>query len=525
MGQIVFDLFDHQNTIYHRTAMGGLASTIAAWRGNQPKGIKASFDMSQIVIDYDDIYFEEEAKKKAESSSKKRAVKVSSNNVLEAVIDCILKASFKVTEEGFIDIVGHRIPSNDLDTKIAIHNCISISFLQHGKKRPLNKSLPGKIMIEGLDDDKYGFYSYKPVLNYNLQKDFKINSNFDTVGQDCIPGVYEGAFCHFQASWKDLFLLRYVIAGSFLYSVDRNCCIVFSAVNDLEKFVKFVYCLNCQNVKFSKNECSVSDAILSIDLVEHLGGSSIFARDCIDELYVLEMGKVAWLGKEQKNRKAIIDTDLEFDNLALYKQARTMLRKELRLSSVKSEGYYVLCLDTFCSFLAKNIVEKRHWAFRLNKYCSEKIGKMLNFDLLRQFKRKEINKMINLIEDKTDKLFIEVCQKLLERHYAEWYSSGKSPKTIDSKIDAIRCKINGFKTTEQYRKWFIHRFCSVSNGYSIDIIEKNKQELWTFISDKKNFDRCRDLTVFAMISYVGNESKLVKEDDKSVVDNTVTTNE
>ncbi len=50
---LVYRLSNPNYTIYHRAALGGLASTIKAWGDNQPQEITARVERDEVVLSWD----------------------------------------------------------------------------------------------------------------------------------------------------------------------------------------------------------------------------------------------------------------------------------------------------------------------------------------------------------------------------------------------------------------------------------------------------------------------------------------
>lgn len=109
--QLTYRLTNPGYTIYHRAALGGLAATIRTWGKNAPEGIEAEFTRDTARLTWSDEITDQEALRR------------------------ILNASFKLTKEKLIDLPGQGIGVGQDGLRLAVHNGICGTFLQHPKMR------------------------------------------------------------------------------------------------------------------------------------------------------------------------------------------------------------------------------------------------------------------------------------------------------------------------------------------------------------------------------------------------------
>ena len=105
--ELIYRLSNPGYTIYHRAALGGLAATIRAWGTNPPDGITAEVTRDRVRLAWSDQMTDQEA------------------------LHRILEASFKLTADKLIDLPGQGIKAGQDDLRLAIHNGIAGTFLQH----------------------------------------------------------------------------------------------------------------------------------------------------------------------------------------------------------------------------------------------------------------------------------------------------------------------------------------------------------------------------------------------------------
>ncbi|EAO7496432.1 type I-MYXAN CRISPR-associated Cas8a1/Cmx1, partial [Salmonella enterica] len=115
----MYRLQDKGYTVYHRAALGGLAATIHAWQTNRsdiaPLDLKYEYDEQSVSIGWGEEVSDKEA------------------------IMRLLAASFRLTSNKLIDLPGLGLEDNQDGLRVAIHNGITGSFLQHNKMRPGEK--------------------------------------------------------------------------------------------------------------------------------------------------------------------------------------------------------------------------------------------------------------------------------------------------------------------------------------------------------------------------------------------------
>ncbi|WP_017655320.1 type I-MYXAN CRISPR-associated Cas8a1/Cmx1 [Fortiea contorta] len=142
--ELLYRLDDLGYTIYHRAALGGLAATIRAWGNAAPMDIKTEVERLQVRLYWDNL---------TDHSALKQ----------------ILEASFRLTSEKIIDLPGQFIPSDEIELKIAIHNGLCATFLQHPKMRPGEKT-PRSFDVKVAESASPQKLTYKAIDSYAHQK-------------------------------------------------------------------------------------------------------------------------------------------------------------------------------------------------------------------------------------------------------------------------------------------------------------------------------------------------------------------
>src|SRR2546423_1827379 len=227
--ELSYRLSDPNFTIYHRAALGGLAATVRAWGKNPPDGIEAEVTRDSVRLSWDDGLTAQEALRR------------------------ILAASFKLTEDKLIDLPGQGIRAGQDDLRLAIHNGIAGTFLQHNKMRPGEKE-PRRFELKTADDESGEFFTYKAINSYAHQKaqgtgllDEKHKGSLPqlaSIPQSIVPGAMSGAL-DLQAPVDEVILLLFLMVGCAIfllrprtYQEKAQYCVVVPDVADLEAFVR-----------------------------------------------------------------------------------------------------------------------------------------------------------------------------------------------------------------------------------------------------------------------------------------------
>src|SRR5262245_44266091 len=189
--ELIYRLSNPGYTIYHRAALGGLAATVRAWGTNKPDAIEADLQRDFVRLAWGDDLSDQEALRR------------------------ILAVSFRLSDDKMIDLPGQAIRADQADLRLAIHNCICGSFLQHNKMRPGEKE-PRRVEVRSADDEVGEMFTYKAINSFAHQKaqgtgllDDKLHGDwprFASIPQSVVPGAMSGAL-ELEALPEDVVLL------------------------------------------------------------------------------------------------------------------------------------------------------------------------------------------------------------------------------------------------------------------------------------------------------------------------------
>lgn len=502
---LVYRLSDPNYTIYHRAALGGLAATIHAWHKNknQPSEIKAEIERDQVSIAWDK--------------------KLSDREFLRI----LLENSFQLTTDKMLDLPGQQVDADKDDLRIAIHNGISMTFLQHNKMRPSEKE-PRKIPLKLFDDDTESIFSYKAINDYAHKRaqglGFIEQSKSDflpetsAIPQWIIPGSTTGASA-LEAPTEEVILLMYLMVGCAIFQLrphtfkeKAQACLIVPDVIDLKAFSRAIGRINSQRQGFERFTNSFLNRIVGgaeeaalrflLDLqAEDLLEAERSVNGCI----AVAMGKVAW-DKNQVNRSIIARLRSDYPEIKVFEAAQVLGRA--KVLKTKDGNDFVVPSSPIPELVAANLAAGRHWAFGFKTLVSEK----KDFERM-NFSRGGLQKMKEAIKDEEDKLIIDVFHDAWRRIRGEMRTRANRDgldylRLLEVRKEKTRNEILREKTVGGLTTWFL-RFCAeATGGGSLPSLKREEGEVVRkFIFNPRNFDRFQNLCLFALVSYPSKENK------------------
>lgn len=491
-------------TIYHRAALGGLASTIQAWGNNQPEGITARVERDEVVLSWD-------------------GERLTDQDFLRILIE----NSFKLdAETKLIDLPGQRIGADREDLRLAIHNGITATFLQHPKMR-LGEKGARKIELKTADQEAGSFFSYKAIDSFAHQKaqktgllEEKLGGSLPAVAaiqQWTVPGVAGGADELFMPT-EEVILLLFLMVGSVVFHLrprtfkeKAQACLIVPDVIDLLGFAKAFSRINQQtrNLDYFSNsylgrvvggaeEAALRFLIdLKTDTLVHT------ERNSVNGCFVIAMGKVAW-DKNQVNRSIIARVRGDYEEINVF-NAACGLGKSRVIKTEKGDSF-VVPSSPIPELVAANLAADRHWCFDFKTLVGEKKDFKQMF-----YSIGGLRKMKDEIKDLDDRAFIEVFQEAWKFTMRNLYDRAESRNSnestdLDSRKERIRNEILRAKTSDALSSWFL-RFCAdATKGGSLPAMREHGERIRKFIFNQRNFDRFQNLCLFALVSYAGREA-------------------
>lgn len=500
--QLTYRLTNPGYTIYHRAALGGLAATIRAWGKNAPAGIEAEFTRDSARLAWGDDIAEQEALRR------------------------ILNASFKLTKEKLIDLPGQGIKVGQDDLRLAVHNGICGTFLQHPKMR-LGEKEPRRFELKTDDDDAGEIFTYKAINSYAHQKAQKtglLDGNLKgklpdvaDIPQPIVPGALSGAL-DLQAPAEEVILLMFLIVGCpvFLlrprtYQEKAQYCMIVPDVIDLSAFARTLQRIAStgQNIKRFSNSYlgrvvgGAEEAALRF-LVD-LQAEEVTSERSVTGCLAVAMGKVAW-DPNQINRSIIVKLKGDYPEIDVFRAANTYLGKSKIIKSKKGDGYAIPA-SPVPELVAANLAAERHWCLHFKSLVSDK----KDFDRM-GFMQGGLKRMKEAIKDADDQAIIRAFQeawRLMMGEFGERARRGDFifERKVETEREKMRNAILRTKTADALSSWFL-RFCAdATKGASLGAMRSDATRIRTFIFNARNFERFQNLCLFALVSYGSEEAK------------------
>lgn len=507
---LVYRLSDPGYTIYHRAALGGLAATVRAWQDEDnehdlPQGITPKLTRDTVELSW------------------------SENLLAVEVVKRILDASFKLTGDKLIDLPGHNISDDRRGLRLAIHNGLAGTFLQHNKMRPGEKQ-PRPIRIATADDDDGGEeFTYKAINVYAHQKaqgtgllDGNLSKRDDgtlaaKIPQSVVPGA-TGGMVDLQASPKDALLLMFLMVGCpvFMlrprtYKEKAQSCLIVPDVFDLVAFARASHNIATTGQGFKRFSNTYLGRIVggaevaALRFLIDLQAGNTTLEGGVSGCIVVAMGKVAW-DKNQINRSVIARVKNHYAEMDVFRAAEDeQLGKSKLIKTGKGENF-VIPESPIPELIAANLAAEHHWC----AHFKELVEKKKDFEAMLD-KRGGLKKMKEAVKDVTDQTLIRAFQEAwrLKRgalRARELREGIKNYRLIEVEREKIRNAILRAKTADALAGWLMQFCADATREYQSAALAKDLTQLREFIFNPRNFERFQNLCLFALVSYTRDET-------------------
>lgn len=531
---LVYRLNDPGYTIYHRAALGGLATTVRAWRDDDneyetPEGVSAKFTRDTVELSW--------------------AEDIPSAEVVRRILD----ASFKLTEDKLIDLPGHQITDDRRGLRLAIHSGIMGTFLQHTQSRSVEKQ-PRVLKVGSVDDEEGTPLSYKAVDAYAHQSakstgllDGKLSQSGESavlakIPQSVVPGVTSGAV-GLQASPQEALLLMFLAVGCSVfmlrprtYKEKAQSCLVVPDVFDLVAFARALRNIAAAGQSFKRFSNTYLGRVVggaeeaALRFLLDLQAGDVTLEGGVSDCVVVAMGKVAW-DKNQINRSVIARLKSHYAEMDVFRAAYEHLGGSRAIKTESGESY--VQLDSHVpELVAANLAAEHHWCAHF-KGLVEKKKDFENMD--RNRIRGGLRKMKEAVKDETDKTLIRAFHEawrlkmsaLYRRAKEEvgnsdklvsvesgkgnvrqvWQSQLIGDRYVSVEREKMRNAILRMKTSDLLAGWFLQFCADATRGeYKSATLARDLTQLRQFIFNPRNFERFQNLCLFALVSYSRDEA-------------------
>lgn len=501
--ELIYRLHNPNYTIYHRAALGGLAATIQAWSNNPPKGIAAELQKDFVRLSWADDLPDQEA------------------------LRLILDASFKLTDEKLIDLPGQGLAEDQRDLRLAIHNGICGTFLQHNKMRPGEKE-PRRIEVRSPDEDVGEFFTYKAVNSYAHQKaqgtgllEEKLKGRWPAaaaIPQSVVPGALTGAN-QLEALPEEAVLLLFLMVGCPIFLLrprtwqeKAQFCVVVPDVVNLRGYARALSRIaqrdpaikRFSNTYLGRVVGGAEEAALRF-LVDCKAADLAEQYESVAGCLAVAMGKVSW-DANQINRSQIFKLKGDYPEMAVFYAANQQLGQTKLIKSKKGEGFAVLA-SPVPELVAANLAAERHWCANFKTLVSDK----QDFKSM-SYAKGGLHAMKNAIHDADDQAIIRAFHEAWRRTMRNIFERARrdgldGERLLEVERERTRNAILRAKTAEALASWFL-RFCAdATKGAALGAVRDDAQRIQRFIFNQRNFDRFQNLCLFALVSYASEEPK------------------
>ena len=489
-------------TIYHRAALGGLAATIRAWGENQPDGIKANVSHDSVLLAWGDDVTDKEA------------------------LQRILAASFKLTENKLIDLPGQGIRVDKEDLRLAIHDGIARTFLQHPKTRPGEKEVR-KLELKSADDEVGEVFTYKGIDSYAHQKaqgTGLLESNLKGsippmafIPQSVVPGAFSGAH-PLQAPADEVILLLFLVVGCSIFLLRSKTfqekaqyCVIIPDVIDLVAFARAMQRIATAGKSMKKFSDTYLGRVVggaeeaALRFLIDLQAEDIVGERSVAGCQAVAMGKVSWDSK-QINRSISVKLNGDYAELDVFRAANTYLGGSKVFKNKKGEGYAVPA-SPVPELIAANLAAERHWCAHFKLLVGEKT----EFERMR-YAQGGLKAMKESIKNTDDQAIIRVFQDAWRLTMGSMSERARRDGLIFERLveverERMRNDILRAKTADALAGWFL-RFCAnATKGGSLGQLRDDATQIHKFIFNPRNFERFQNLCLFALVSYAAEGAK------------------
>jgi CRISPR-associated protein Cas8a1/Csx13 len=506
---LVYRLSDPGYTIYHRAALGGLAATVRAWQDKDndydaPEGITPKLTEDTVELSWREELLAVE------------------------VVKRILDASFKLTSEKLIDLPGHNISDDRRGLRLAIHNGLVGTFLQHNKMRPGEKQ-PRSIKIATVDDDGGDMFTYKAIDIYAHQKaqgtgllDGDLSKRYDgtlaaKIPQSVVPGA-TGGMVDLEATPEGSLLLMFLMVGCSVfmlrprtYKEKAQSCLIVPDVLDLVAFARALRNIAATGQGFKRFSNSYLGRVVggaeeaALRFLIDLKAGDVTLEGGVAGCIVMAMGKVSW-DKQQTNRSVIARLKNHYAEIDVFRAADEHLGKSKVMKTKKGESFVVL--ETHIpELVAANLAGERHWC----AHFKELVEKKKDFENMSFYTLGGLNRMKEAVKDVTDQTLIHAFQEAwrLKRgalRARELRERIPDYRLIEVEREKMRNAILRTKTADALAGWLMQFCADATREYQSAALAKDLTQLREFIFNPRNFERFQNLCLFALVSYTRDET-------------------
>ena len=421
-------------------------------------------------------------------------------------LEWLIGESFKVDGDGLISLTGLVSTDMDISVRVAIHQGITKSFLQHGLSRKSAGNAAATISIDGKDVE----IGYKKLASYahqNFTKDLcdrkgRLKTEPIGIKSWLYPGatvrhnVDEEATIFRESPELALALIFAPLACQFFFLPNDNffnnprIALVIPGVTNLIKASGSF--LSMAKVNY-RDRCILNAVEAGWRFFERDRQVNNDRDDRITTCQIVTFQAEVW-SNHQRFRSRVDVMDVRDTVLDHYHKLTSKLSTN-RVVSTKKAKHFLVATKLHES-IVENIIHGSPVFRGLNQLLSD-----TNYWTELCINKKQLKEIMNdTIDTKTYKVFITACHKAMRTEFAKLYNKAEGNDYIqfDRLKKRIRHDIIICEESKSFRRWLV-RFWS---GCSDNVADFNDIDaLLPSILVEGEWELFKDLALLALVTY------------------------
>lgn len=423
-------------------------------------------------------------------------------------LEWLIRESFKVDGDGLILLTGLVSANMDISARLAVHQGITKSFLQHGLSRKSSGEAISVIPIEGKDVE----ISYKKLASYahqNFTKDLCDRQNqLHTQAIGIKSWLYPGATVRHNVDEKAtifrespelaLALLFAPLACQFFllpikgFFNDPRIVVVVPAVTNLTTSIGSLLAMAAVNYQ---DRCILHPTEAGWRFFERDRQLNKSNGDRITSCHIVTFQSEVW-AKQQRLRSSVEVMEVRDDILDRYQRLTSQLATN-RVVATKKEKH-ILVAARLHELIVDNIIRSAPFFRGLSEIATD-----ANYWTELSIKKSHLKDIMNdneSIDLKTYKIFIIACHKALRTEFAKLYAKAEGNDYIqfDKLRKRIRHEIIVCGDRRSFHRWLI-RFWS---GCSENVSEfSDIDDLLPSIVVNGDWELFQNLALLSLVTY------------------------
>jgi CRISPR-associated protein Cas8a1/Csx13 len=418
----------------------------------------------------------------------------------------LIGESFKIDGDGLILLTGLISSNMDISTRLAVHQGITKSFLQHGLSRKSCGKAISIISIDGKDVE----ISYKKLDNYshqNFTKDLcDRKGRLQTQEIGIKSWLYPGATVRHKVDEKAtifreppelaLALLFAPLACQFFllpikgFFNDPRIVVVIPAVTNLTTSIGSLLAMAAVNYQ---DRCILHPMEAGWRFFERDRQLNKSNGDRITSCQIVTFQSEVW-AKQQRLRSSVEVLEVRDDIFDRYQQLTSKLSTNRIVSTQKAQHFLV------ATKLHESIVENIIHGSPFFRGLTQLVNDPNHWTEL-GINKNQIKEIMNdTIDNKTYKVFITACHKAMRTEFAKLYDKAEGNDYIqfDRLKKRIRHDILICEESRSFRRWLVRFWSGCSNNVAdFDDIDA----LLPSILVEGDWELFKDLALLALVTY------------------------